>query len=415
MNTVSPPTVGATAADNRIKLIIILGALSAFGPLSIDMYLPALPRLVTDFNATASEIQLTLSACLLGLALGQVIAGPISDARGRRGPLIVGVGIYALASLLCAVAPSLWTLILLRFVQGTAGAAGIVVARAIVRDMYSGIAVARFFSLLMLVNGIAPILAPIIGGQFMRFTSWRGIFVTLAVIGVLLLLSVIFGLRETLDPDTRQKGGVRTTLATFGRLSSDRHFMGYAVANALATAAMFSFISGSPFVLQNIYGVSPQTFSLFFGMNAFGMMMAGVVNGVLVGRFEPHRLLGFGLAASATGGLILLVVVVSGLVGLPGILLGLFVLIASLGFVFPNAATLALQGHPRTAGSASALLGVLRYLIGAAAAPLVGIAGEATALPMAILIAALGIASLAVFTILTRQEAAYDEAAPSPG
>ena len=392
--------------ESRVRLILILGALSAFGPLSIDMYLPALPRLGTDFGATASEIQLTLSACLLGLALGQIVAGPISDARGRRGPLLVGVGGYAVASLLCVFAPSVWALVLTRFVQGAAGAAGIVIARAVVRDMYSGIAAARFFSLLMLVNGLAPILAPIIGGQLLRFTSWRGVFVTLAFIGMLLYFAVLLGLHETLDPSTRQRGGIRATLATWQGLIGDRHFMGYALGCGLAFAAMFAYISGSPFVLQNIYGVSPQTFSLLFGMNALGIMIAGQVNGLLVGRVEPRRLLAIGLASSTFGGVLLLVVVVSDLIGLPGVLLGYFILVASLGFVLPNATTLALAGHPRTAGSASALLGVLQYVIGAAAAPLVGIAGETTALPMAIVIAALSITALTTFAVLTRQEAA---------
>jgi MFS transporter, DHA1 family, multidrug resistance protein len=400
MSTAS--SVGTVAGQRRVQLIVILGALSAFGPLSIDMYLPALPRLGADFGAQPSEIQLTLSACLLGLALGQVVAGPISDARGRRAPLLVGVGAYALASLMCVFATSVWVLVVFRFIQGVAGAAGIVIARAIVRDMYSGVAAARFFSLLMLVNGLAPILAPIIGAQLLRVTSWRGVFVTLAVIGVMLFLSVVWGVHETLPPTVRQTGGIKATLQTFGRLIGDRHFMGYALGCGLAFAAMFAYISGSPFVLQNIYGVSPQMFSFLFGLNALGIMIAGQINGLLVGRVEPRRLLGFGLTASTTGGLILLAVVVSGAIGLPGVLLGLWVMVASLGFVLPNATTLALAGHPRTAGSASALLGVLQYMIGAAAAPLVGLAGETTALPMAIVIAALGVTAWVVFVFMTR-------------
>jgi len=384
-----------------VQLILILGALSAFGPLSIDMYLPALPALTRAFGASASETQLTLSACLLGLALGQTISGPLSDALGRRRPLLIGLACYALASLLCALAPSVFALAALRLVQGVAGAAGIVIARAVVRDLHSGIAVARFFSLLMLVNGLAPILAPVFGGQLLRYTSWRGVFVTLAIIGILLFLAAATGLRETLPAGRRQTGGIRTTLTTFRGLLTDHAFLGYALSCGLAFAAMFAYISGSSFVLQDIYGVSPQGFSLIFGSNALGLVVAGQVNGRLVGRVPPVRLLAAGLTTSAAGAVALLVVVISG-VGLVGVLPSLFVVVASLGFVMPNAAALALSGHQRTAGSASALLGVLQYAIGAAAAPLVGIAGADTAVPMALVIATLGVCALAALMLLGR-------------
>ncbi len=392
----------------RVQLVFILGALTAFGPFSIDMYLPALPSLSRDFGTGAAQTQLTLSACLLGLALGQVIAGPISDALGRRRPLLVGLAAYALASLLCVVAPSVYALVALRFIQGFAGAAGIVIARAIVRDLHSGVAAARFFSLLMLVNGLAPILAPIFGGLLLRYTSWRGIFIVLAIIGALLLLATATGLGETLPPDRRQSGGVRATITTFRQLLADRSYMGYALSCGLAFAAMFAYISGSPFVLQDIYGISPQLFSVIFGMNALGLVIAGQVNGRLVGRVAPARLLVVGLIANATGGMALLSVVTiggmgaMGAVGLVGILPSLFVVVASLGFVLPNATALALQDHPHIAGSASALLGVLQFSIGAAAAPLVGAFGARTALPMSVVIATLGCSALLAFMVLVR-------------
>lgn len=388
----------------NIWLVLILGALSMFGPLSIDMYLPSLPALSHDLSASASQTQLTLSACLFGLALGQIIAGPISDSLGRRRPLCVGVAAYAAASLLCVIAPSVTVLILLRFIQGMAGAAGIVIARAIVRDLYSGIAVARFFSLLMIVNGLAPILAPIIGGQLLHFTSWRGVFVTLTIIGILLFVAAATGLSESLPPERRQHGGIRATLITFWRLLTDRAFVGYALACGLAFAAMFAYISGSPFVLQDIYGVSPQLFSIMFGVNALGIVIASQVNERLVGRVSPYRLLAIGLTATASGGIALLVVIIGG-IGLPGVLPSLFVVVSSMGIVLPNATTLALANYARTAGSASALLGVLQFLIGAAAAPLVGIGGTNTALPMGIVIAALGVSALAVFLALGRTRA----------
>lgn len=384
------------------RLVVILGALSMFGPLSIDMYLPSLPTLSHDLGASASQTQLTLSACLFGLALGQIIAGPISDSLGRLRPLCVGVALYAAASLVCAIAPSVTVLILLRFVQGMAGAAGIVIARAIVRDLYSGIAIARFFSLLMMVNGLAPILAPIVGGQLLRFTTWRGVFITLTIIGILLVLAAAIGLSESLPPDRRQRGGIRATLTTFWRLLTDRSFIGFALACGLAFAAMFAYISGSPFVLQDIFGVSPQLFSIIFAVNALGIVIASQINGRLVGHVSPYRLLAIGLAATACGGIALLAVVIGG-IGLVGVLPALFVVVSSMGIVLPNATTLALANYARAAGSASALLGVLQFVFGAAVAPLVGIGGTRTALPMGIVICALGIFALTTFVTLSRK------------
>lgn len=385
----------------RVRIVLILGALSAFGPLSIDMYLPSLPSLSRDLGASASVAQLTLSFCLLGLALGQVIAGPLSDTLGRRRPLIAGLVAYVLASLLCVVAPSIYVLIVLRLVQGTAGAAGIVIALATVRDKYSGIAAARFLAMLLLVSGIAPVVAPIIGGLLLRVMSWRGIFVILAIFVSILLVAVVTGLGETLPPERRQNGELLTVLATFRRLLTDRGFVAYALSCGLAFAAMFAYISGSPFVIQDIYGLSPQVFSLIFGFNALGLATAGQVSGRLVGRVSPRTLLTGGLIATAFGGVTLLLVVLAH-IGLIGILPALFVVVASIGMVLPNATALALADHPHTAGSASALVGVLQFAIGAAAAPLVGVAGTSTALPMALVIAVLGVSALLTLFLLGR-------------
>ena len=402
--TPSEPVGRTTPAvrSRQVRLVVILGSLSAFGPLSIDMYLPGLPELTDDLGTGASQVQLTLSACLLGLASGQLVAGPVSDARGRRPPLLVGLAGYAVASLLCAFAPSIWALVALRFAQGFAGAAGIVIARAVVRDLHSGVAAARFFSLLMLVNGLAPILAPVFGGQLLRVTTWRGVFVVLALIGVLLFFAAATGLAESLSPERRQTGGVRTVFATFGRLLADRVFVGRALALGLGAAGMFAYIAGSPFVLQGIYGASPQLFSVMFGANALGLVLAGQVNGRLVGRVPLSRLLLLGLIGTSAGGAALLTVVAIGGGGLAGVLPALFLVVASLGFVFPNATALALQAHPRAAGSASSLLGLLQYATGAAVAPLVGLAGEETALPMALVIAGCGAAALVAFLGLGR-------------
>ena len=394
-------TLRRTGRAERVRVFLILGALSSIGPLSIDMYLPALPKLTRDLSAGASLVQLTLTACLVGLAAGQVLAGPVSDMWGRRRPLLAGVVIYTVVSLLCVVAPSVETLIALRLIQGTAGAACIVISRAVVRDMHDGAAAARFFSLLMLVNGVAPVAAPVIGGQLLRFTTWRGVFVVLAILGLLMTLSLL-GLRETLPPEARHAGGLRATLRTFADLLGDRAYLGYALASGFAFAAMFAYIAGSPFVLQNVYGLSPQSFSLVFAVNSIGIIVFGQVSGMLVGRLPLKALLATGLCVSLAGGVLLAVVVFTG-AGLPGMLAGLFLVVAAIGLTMPNATALALSGRPpNVAGSASALLGLAQYVIGAAAAPLVGLAGAHSAVPMALLIVASSAAGVTAFAALTR-------------
>jgi MFS transporter, DHA1 family, multidrug resistance protein len=369
--------------------VLLLGALSSFAPLSIDMYLPALPAMARDLHTAPSAAQLTLTACLIGLAVGQLLAGPLSDARGRRRPLLAGVALYAVASALCIVAPSIWALLVLRLIQGLAGAAGIVIARAVVRDRYEGDELARFYALLLIVNGAAPIIAPILGGQLLHVTTWRGVFAVLAGIGVVLLAASAAGLRETLPPDRRQTGGARAILADGRKLVTDREFCGYALASGFAFGAMFAYISGSPFVLQAMFGISPQLFSLIFAINGLGIIVAGQVSRSLIGRASPQVLLTAGLTGSAAGGVVLLIAAVADL-GLPLILPGLFVVVASTGFVLPNATALALDAHAHDAGSASGLLGLAQFAIGAAAAPLVGVAGPHTDLPMAIVICVMG-------------------------
>jgi DHA1 family bicyclomycin/chloramphenicol resistance-like MFS transporter len=386
-------------------LVVVLGALSAFGPLSIDMYLPALPELADDLGAAPSLVQLTLTACLLGLATGQLLGGPISDARGRRGPLLAGLVVYVVASVLCAVAPSVGVLIAMRFVQGAAGAFGIVIGRAVVRDLAEGREAAALFAALILVNGVAPIVAPVIGAGILHLTSWRGVFVVLAVIGAGLLAVATLVLGETLAPGERRAGGLRATLRTFRALLADGRFVGVVVASGLAFAAMFAYISGSPFVLQEVYGASPAVFGLLFALNGLGIVAAGRLTQRLARRgHEPAALMRAGLLGVAGGGVALLVAVLAG-AGLPGVLPALFVTVASIGIIVPNAAALALSGHPSTAGAASGLLGVAQFAFGAAAAPLVGLAGERTAVPMAIVIAALGLGALGTFATLVQGHA----------
>jgi DHA1 family bicyclomycin/chloramphenicol resistance-like MFS transporter len=410
----SPPdnTAPAPRLGGRAQVVLILGALSAFGPLSIDMYLPGLPELGRGLDAPAWAVQLTLTACLAGLALGQILAGPLSDRFGRRRPLLVGVAGYAVASLLCALAPSIAVLVVLRFAQGIAGAAGIVIARAIVRDMHSGVAAARFFSLLMLVNGLAPILAPVIGGQVLTVTSWRGVFLVLTAIGALLFLATATGLRETLPVEMRHPGGVAETVRTFRRLLADRAFLGHALACGLSFGAMFAYIAGSPFVLQDIYGASPQLFSVMFACNALGLVAASQANRALLRRVEPRAILRVALFVQALAAVALLAIVAAG-TGVWGIVVLLFVVVASLGLVFPNATALALADHPRVAGSASGLLGVLQFIVGAAAAPFVGVGGTDTALPMALTIAVLAVGGVLSANVIASRPARVPRPAPA--
>ncbi len=400
----------------RLRLFVLLGSLTAFGPLSIDMYLPALPAIARDLAASESVVQLTLTACLVGLALGQIVAGPLSDSLGRRRPLLIGVAGYVVVSLLCAIAPSAWLLVVLRLIQGLTGAAGIVIARAIVRDLYSGSAAARYFSRLILVMGLAPILAPVLGAQVLRFSTWRGIFLVLTIVTALLWLGAALGLPETLPAARRNAGSLAGTLNIFGQLIRDTPFIGYAVAAGLAFGAMFAYIAGSPFVLQSIFHVSPQTFSLIFGMNALGFVVTSQINGSLVSRIPPTRLLTGGLVANATAGLALLFVVVNGF-GLLAVLLPLFLLASSVGFIVPNAIALALSRRPDAAGTGSALIGVIQSGLAALGAPIVGIAGTGTALPMAGVIAVSGLGAITAFALTSGRGssvASPDRVAASP-
>jgi MFS transporter, DHA1 family, multidrug resistance protein len=377
------------------RLIVVLGSLSAFGPLSMDMYLPGLPALTRGLHASASAGQLTLTGCMVGLALGQLIAGPVSDSLGRRSPLLAGVAGYGLASLACAAAPSVPALIALRFVQGLCGGAGLVIARAIVRDHFHGAVAARMFAALMIVNGAAPILAPLIGGQVLRVTSWRGVFLVLGAIGALLLVVTLRGLPETLPRDRRHGGGLRATAGTLRRLSRDRRFMPYAASFSLSFAALFAYIAGSSFVLENIHGVSPQTFSLVFATNSVGLIAAAQIGARALTRASPALLLRFGLGAVALAGSATLVVVAThGALVL--LLVSLFVLASGNGLVVPNGTASAMAEQPQALGSASALLGVGQFGCGAIVAPLVGLAGSHDALPMAIVIAVCALSAFAI-------------------
>jgi DHA1 family bicyclomycin/chloramphenicol resistance-like MFS transporter len=403
---VTPPVrrAGSSGSSRRVptgwRLVILVGSLSIFGPLCIDMYLPALPDISRQLHSSASAVQLTLTACLIGISVGQLLLGPVSDRMGRRPPLLIGLVAFIASSLACSIAPDIYVLAGCRFVQGVGGAAGIVISRSIVRDLHSGVALVRFFSTLMLATGLGPVLAPQIGSWILSFTSWRGVFLVLAGFGTILLFSAWWRVPETLPPDRRATGSVWSTLATMVSVGRDRVFLGYALACGLGMGGTFAYIAGSSFALQNVYGLSPQTYGLVFALNACGLVLGAQVNGRLAARFGPSALLTNGLITMVAGGAVLVTVVATGAVGLAGVIPALFLMMYGFGFVGPNAVALALQRYPQSAGAASAVLGSFQFILAALVAPLAGVGGTSDALPMALLILVLPIAALGVRILL---------------
>jgi DHA1 family bicyclomycin/chloramphenicol resistance-like MFS transporter len=385
----------------RLQLVLVLGFLIALGPLTIDMYLPSLPTITDDLQTTAAAVQLTLTGTLAGLALGQLLIGPVSDAVGRRAPLLAGVAVHILASVLCVIAPNLAVLGTLRVLQGLGAAAATVVAMAIVRDLFSGLNAAKLLSRLMLVMGAAPILAPTLGGITLNWTSWRGVFVVLALFGVAILTVTALALPETLPVERRRNGGVRGTIRDYGRLFSDRAYLGLILVAGLAMAALFAYVAGSSFVFQEQYGLTEQQFGFVFGAGAVGLIAATQFNVRLLRRWTPSQILVSALAFGAASGLVLLLVAATGFGGLPGVLVPLWLVLASAGLAFPNAPALALSRHGEAAGTASALLGAVQFGVGALAAPLVGVLGTG-AVSMALVIAGGMLASNLVLLLVVR-------------
>ena len=363
-------------------LTVFLGMLAAIAPLSTDMYLPALPFMMEDFSVTPSMIQLTLTASMAGMAAGQIIAGPASDDMGRRKPLVIGMAVFTLSTIGCIFSSSIYLFLAFRFVQGFSGGAGIVIARAIARDVCKGPALTRFFSMLMLVNGLAPILAPVIGGQILRFAAWQGVFVLLVFIGGALTAGA-FAMGETLPARRRAAGGVLSSLKGFGGLFRQSYFMGHCLMQCFAFAAFFAYISGSSFVFQNVYHVSPQGFSLIFGTNGIGLMLSGALTGRLAGTVADWKTLRASLWIAVVGSAVLLASFFAQ-APLPVVVVVLFITVSTLSALGTSSFSLAMQSQGRNAGSASALIGFFSMVSGAVMAPVVGIAGSYTAIPMGV-------------------------------
>ena len=375
--------VSPVVRPGGVWLVVALGALSSFGPLCLDMYLPALPELPGDLESTASAAQLTLSACIVGLGVGQLITGPLSDRLGRRGPLLVGVAVFVAASVVCAVTTSMTVLIVVRLVQGAAGAAGIVVGRAVVADLFAGKVAAAYFSTIAAINGLSPILAPVIGGQVLRVGTWRTVFWVLAGIGVAMLVLASFVIRETLPPERRSSGGMTDDLRAFATLLRDRGYTCTVVAGTMVSAAMFGYISASPFLLQDAFGLSPQWFSGCFALNALGIVAATQVGRMLLHRTTSFALLSWGVGQALVGAVMLLVTVFAGW-GLAMVLVSLFVMVSSVGLALPHSSAIAMDRHRRIAGAASALFGLAQFALGAVAAPLVGLGDRTAGLALAV-------------------------------
>lgn len=395
--TAAAPTTGR----GRLRLVLVLGSLVALGPLTIDMYLPALPTIVRDLGTTDAAVQLTLTGTLVGLALGQLLVGPLSDTFGRRRPLLVGVGVHVLASLLCLVAPDVAVLGGLRLLQGIGAAAASVVAMAIVRDLFVGRAAATLFSRLMLVLGVAPVLAPTIGGEVLRFTSWRGVFVVLAVLALLLIVLAARAVPETLPVERRRPLGLRSTLGTYGGLLRDRTFVGLVLVAGLAMAGLFGYVAGSSFVFQEEFGLDEQQFGLVFGAGALFLIGGTQLNAALLRRFEPRALLPFALVLGTVAGAALVVVAVLDVGGLPGVIAPLWTVLFATGLAIPNTPALALARHGEAAGTASALLGAVQMGTGAIVSPVVGVLGN-DAVAMGAVMAAGAALALAVLLVVVR-------------
>ncbi|WP_295702382.1 multidrug effflux MFS transporter [Lapillicoccus sp.] len=402
----APPTATGSSADAmttraRVKLVIILGAMTALGPLTIDTYLPALPSITRDLQSTSAAVGLTLTGTLVGFALGQLVVGPISDSFGRRRPMMIGVALHVVASILCAVAGNVLILSGFRVLQGIAAASASVVALAIVRDVANGRAFVVMMSRLLLVMGAAPVLAPTLGSQVLRWTEWRGVFVVIAVIAVILLVVTAVALPETLPPERRLGGGVRGSLTAYGALLRDRTFVGLVLVAGLTMTAVFGYVGGSSFVMQGQYGLSVQQFGLVFGAGSIALIIGTQLNPRLVGRWSSARVLGTALVLGTLAAGAMVVTAATGYGGLVGLLVPLWLVLANIGVALPNAPALALARHGDTAGTAAALLGATQFGVAGFVGPVLGLLGLSAVSMAEVIASGLGLA-LVVYLAVVR-------------
>ncbi|MCA1008135.1 multidrug effflux MFS transporter [Rhodococcus hoagii] len=377
--------------------MVALGTMTALGPFTIDMYLPALPDIATALDSTASGAQLTITGTLIGLALGQLIIGPLSDSLGRKRPLVAGIALHIVSSLVAVFATSIVMLGAVRVFQGIGAAAAAVVTMAMVRDLFSDKAVAVVISRLMLVLGVAPVIAPSVGGALLVAMDWRGIFVVLALIGIAIASVAVFALPETLLPERRRPSGLLPVLRTYRMLLRDRTFVALTFASSIVMAALFAYVSGAPFVYQDQFGLDQQQFAIVFSAGAFSMIGATQLNVRLLRRWSPQQIVQASLAAAVTFGVVAIAVAHFQIGGLPGFVAALWIMLGAVCFVLPNAPALALTRHGEAAGTAAALLGSMQYAVGAVVAPLVGLLGNTNTALVASMTACLAAALVTMF------------------
>jgi DHA1 family bicyclomycin/chloramphenicol resistance-like MFS transporter len=399
--TTAPNQPQSPTGWEYVKAVLLVGSMVTLGPLTIDTYLPALPVISRSLNTDATGVQLTLTTTLIGLALGQLVVGPWSDAVGRRLPLLTGLLLHVAASVACVFAPSVAVLAVLRLLQGLGASAASVVATAIVRDRFDGPAAAKVFSRLMLVIGVAPILAPSIGSVVLRATSWRGVFGVLALCGIGLATVALTSLSETLPPHRRVRGGARQVAATYRALLSGRTFVGLMIVAALGLAAILAYVAGSSFVYQVQYRLSTAQFGLIFAAGAGGLILTTQLNAYLLDRYPAQRMLTVGTVFGALAGLALVGSAVSGFGGVAGVMVTMWAVLAALGVILPNASALALDQHGDAAGTAAALLGATQFGASALVAPLVGALG-ANATAMGLCVAGPMVLGVAVLVLVVR-------------
>lgn len=381
----------------------MLGLLAILGPLNIDMYLPSFPGIAHDLHTSATLVQTSLTACLLGLAIGQLVIGPISDAQGRRKPLLIATSLFVLASILCALAPNITILIGARFLQGFTASAGVVLSRAVVRDVFSGRELTKFFSLLMVINAVAPMIAPMAGGAILafEFASWKSIFLFLGLIGIVIVIIVAINLKETLPPEKRIPSSIGATVMTMGDLLKDRSFIGYALVVGFVHGGSFAYVSGTPFIYQEIYGVSPQVFSVLFGINGLAIITGSFIIGRYGGIIAEKSLLQAAVIISlgATFGLFLMSLIEGPLASL---VILIFIYMITIGMIITSTFTLGMAKQGHRAGSASAVLGMLPLLLGSFFSPLAGI-NEASAVPMGTILFTTSLIGFIAFFMLVRK------------
>lgn len=373
MTTGGPPT----PSDYRpnAKYVLLLGLMCALPAVTSDIYLPSLPDVARDLGTTTTAVQLTMTGVLVGGAVGQLVVGPLSDRFGRRRPVLIGIALHIVISLLCAVAPGIGALIALRVAQGFFNAAATVVAIAVIRDRFVGSDASRLLSRLMLVIGVAPLFAPSVGGLIAGQWGWRAVFVALAVFGAALWVVVWRRLPETLPPERRRAAGLRTALGGYGVLLRDQHFVAIAVLPGLGMAVLMSYVVGSPFVFQEGYGLSANQFALLFAMNGIALVGGAQINASLVRRVVPIRILRVALPLLFAVSIVLLVVILTGAGGLIGLLAVLWIMLGLIQFLPPNASAIALSRHGAMAGTAAAFIGAMQAGVAGAVSPLVGVLG----------------------------------------